>query len=304
MAALVAPSWAIAVALSVPFAVQGIADSSHVLLLVSAGESGGQGSQLSCGLFNRTFAVYSSLVSFFLPLAVMLVADIRSIRILRNSMPRRRGCRLRGLTERRAVDETVTVEDNTQDATSIQSPAQAPMIAADENVHLTESSPKSRTPIAKRDSSSELNLLHPSSSSSHYLPRQRSELKAQRSSQERKDKLRSKSVVYINMFVSGGSSSVKINSRERRAEKTLIWVFVAFVVLWLPFFCTNLAYGLCDDTCRIPSELFGVFTWLGYLSSGVNPCIYTYLNRDFRNAFKTIITCKRIGRPRLARQYS
>jgi len=68
---------------------------------------------------------------------------------------------------------------------------------------------------------------------------------------------RNRSVVYINMLaVSGGTgrgrtgpgrfgsgTGMKINSRERRAERTLIWVFLAFVVLWLPFFCANLTYG-------------------------------------------------------------
>lgn len=347
VAALVAPSWAIAVALSVPFAVQGVADSNHVLLLVSSaagegsdgggggGGAAGESSQLSCGLFNRSFAIYSSLVSFFLPLGVMIVADIRSIRILRDSMPRRsrrrrhrppppRGHHLRGETMA-GEDVDGTTSSQAPTTSMIQAPSTA-AAAADEassaNVHLTESSsPKSSsssrtltTIVARNNSSSELNLLHASSSSSysssHYLPRQRSEVakgqsSSQQQQQQRKDKPRSQSsIVYINMLVSGGGTSVKINSRERRAERTLIWVFVAFVVLWLPFFCTNLAYGLCDDTCRIPSELFVVFTWLGYLSSGVNPCIYTYLNRDFRNAFKKLIVCERMGKPRLARQYS
>lgn len=39
----------------------------------------------SCGIFDRTFAVYSSLVSFFIPLVVMLVADARSIQTLRRN---------------------------------------------------------------------------------------------------------------------------------------------------------------------------------------------------------------------------
>lgn len=38
---------------------------------------------------------------------------------------------------------------------------------------------------------------------------------------------------------------VRMHGRERRAGRTLIWVFAIFVALWLPFFCTNLAYGLC-----------------------------------------------------------
>ena len=103
----------------------------------------------------------------------------------------------------------------------------------------------------------------------------------------------------------GSGTGVKINSRERRAERTLIWVFLAFVVLWLPFFCANLTYGLCRS-CEVPASVFAVFTWLGYLSSGVNPCIYTYLNSDFRKAFRNILACRRLGSraSRFPRQYS
>lgn len=44
--------------------------------------------------------------------------------------------------------------------------------------------------------------------------------------------------------------------------------------------------------CNIPESVFIAFTWLGYLSSGVNPLVYTILNHDFQNAFRTIITCR------------
>ena len=77
------------------------------------------------------------------------------------------------------------------------------------------------------------------------------------------DRLRNRSAVYINMLaVSGGTgggrtgpvrlgsgTGVKINSRERRAERTLIWVFLAFVVLWLPFFCANFDCKPSRVTC-------------------------------------------------------
>jgi len=135
----------------------------------------------------------------------------------------------------------------------------------------------------------------------------------------RPEPLHNRSVVYINMLAVSGSTrpgrtapgrissvaGVKVNSRERRAERTLLWVFLAFVVLWLPFFCANLTYGLCRS-CEVPADVFAAFTWLGYLSSGVNPCIYTYLNSDFRKAFRNILACRRLaGRSsRFPRQYS
>jgi len=89
VAALVAPAWTIAVALSVPFVVQGVLDRRLVLARLhppddlpprfvyraSAARVTSRhrlhpldDERLSCGIFNRTFAVYSSLVSFFIPL--------------------------------------------------------------------------------------------------------------------------------------------------------------------------------------------------------------------------------------------
>ena len=103
-------------------------------------------------------------------------------------------------------------------------------------------------------------------------------------------KARSTSLVIIEMLASG-REGFRSTGRERRAEKTLIWVFLIFVLLWMPFFTTNLVYGLCS-LCDVPPLLFHIFTWLGYLSSGVNPAIYTLLNRDFRMAFQNILCCK------------
>ena len=119
-------------------------------------------------------------------------------------------------------------------------------------------------------------------------------------------------MIYIDMLAACGST--KTNGRERRAEKTLIWVFAAFVVLWLPFFCVNFIYGLCgiemlfstadSPTCDVPPNVIVAFTWLGYVSSGVNPCIYTLLNRDFRSAFFHLITCRHGQLRRRARDLS
>jgi len=51
-------------------------------------------------------------------------------------------------------------------------------------------------------------------------------------------------------------------------------------------------FGGNGSGCNIPESAFIAFTWLGYLSSGVNPLVYTLLNHDFQNAFRTIVTCR------------
>lgn len=264
--ALLVPTWTISIAISLPLIVQGISNHQHVLIVLD--DLGPQ-----CGIFDQTFAIYSSLVSFFLPLLIMIIADIRSVQILRNaSKVAIRAPRVLQLThsftrspisskdqstyELAESDTTSTVQSPMIDYGSAgPSPSEPDMVilTPPPNVDFDANPPPpSRPPVARS---------------------------------------RSKSVNYINILATRGMGMVKLNSRERRAERTLIWVFVCFVVLWLPFFCTNLTYGLCKR-CNIPGDLFLCFTWLGYISSGVNPCIYTFLNKDFRNAFKKIILCK------------
>ena len=66
-----------------------------------------------------------------------------------------------------------------------------------------------------------------------------------------------------------------------------------FCACWVPFFVTNLLYGLCRHVgcVRHADTLFRVFTWLGYINSGMNPVIYACSLRDFRRAFARRLLC-------------
>jgi len=418
VAALVVPAWAIAVTLSIPFVVQGVMDTSHVLRRITNDEGSvmgwvpspgsnassssasfnanasisrgwetyseaeGEGEvEYHCGIFNRSFAIYSSLVSFFLPLAVMVFADIRSVQILRKNMQlpllhkdtaflsgtmstaskhSRPRCRasvtalsLYCYKPKKRKNSVVTSVQGINGAKPFEAPlstgdelASSPVadmtvlsqvtlvslatsmssIKDSEGIRPYRSMRMTSPMIVVTEASSTSPVTSPSrkqlngaSQGVHHhrkvgegcatllLPlragggdvilgngdvgTQRGEDMSEGREDLNNSRSRSRSMVYIDMLASCGTT--KVNGRERRAEKTLIWVFATFVALWLPFFCTHLAYGLGGHACSIPDELFVVFTWLGYLSSGVNPCIYTLLNRDFRKAFKNIVLCRR-----------
>lgn len=95
-------------------------------------------------------------------------------------------------------------------------------------------------------------------------------------------------------------------AREQKAAKTLGIVVGVFIICWLPFFVTNVLFGLCNTSCvSNPDLLFPVFTWLGYLNSGVNPVIYALSMRDFRRAFSRIIfaCCPKTRYMQTRRQY-
>lgn len=49
--------------------------------------------------------------------------------------------------------------------------------------------------------------------------------------------------------------------------------------------------SLCGAACPCPDVLVLVLFWIGYFNSTLNPLIYAYFNRDFRDAFRNTLEC-------------
>ncbi|XP_067231435.1 5-hydroxytryptamine receptor 2A [Chanodichthys erythropterus] len=79
---------------------------------------------------------------------------------------------------------------------------------------------------------------------------------------------------------------------EQRASKVLGIVFFLFLVMWCPFFITNVLIAICRDCNEHLHTLINIFVWVGYVSSGVNPLIYTLFNDTYRQAFARYLQCK------------
>ncbi|XP_026572439.1 5-hydroxytryptamine receptor 2C isoform X2 [Pseudonaja textilis] len=92
------------------------------------------------------------------------------------------------------------------------------------------------------------------------------------------------------LFRKGTMQSI---NNERRASKVLGIVFFLFLVMWCPFFITNIMSVLCQEACdqAVLRELLDVFVWVGYICSGVNPLVYTLFNKTYRRAFSNYIRC-------------
>ncbi|XP_072750684.1 octopamine receptor beta-1R isoform X3 [Anoplolepis gracilipes] len=73
---------------------------------------------------------------------------------------------------------------------------------------------------------------------------------------------------------------------EHKAARTLGIIMGAFLLCWLPFFIWYLTTSLCGEACYCPNTVVSVLFWIGYFNSALNPLIYAYFNRDFRDAFK------------------
>ncbi|XP_076265292.1 octopamine receptor beta-2R-like [Rhynchophorus ferrugineus] len=78
---------------------------------------------------------------------------------------------------------------------------------------------------------------------------------------------------------------------EHKAARTLGIIMGVFILCWLPFFLWYVATTLCGDECPTPDWLIGMLFWVGYFNSALNPLIYAYFNRDFREAFKDTLLC-------------
>jgi hypothetical protein len=91
-----------------------------------------------------------------------------------------------------------------------------------------------------------------------------------------------------NLVTSRTKSSAVRN--EQKAVKVLGVVFVIFVIAWFPFCIMNLLQAVCKRCYDNPSLVNG-FIWLGYVSSTINPLVYTIFNRNFRLKFIALLKC-------------
>ncbi|XP_042350850.1 5-hydroxytryptamine receptor 2A-like [Plectropomus leopardus] len=92
-----------------------------------------------------------------------------------------------------------------------------------------------------------------------------------------------------------GRRTMQSISNEQKASKVLGVVFFLFVVMWCPFFITNVLVVACDPAvcdAGLMGGLLNVFVWVGYLSSAVNPLVYTLFNKTYRAAFLRYVRCR------------
>ena len=80
----------------------------------------------------------------------------------------------------------------------------------------------------------------------------------------------------------------KKQASEMKAAKTIGVVVGAFLICWLPFFIFVLGFAHNKNNFRPPPHSYEFIKWMEYLNSGLNPVIYTCMNRTFRRAFRRL----------------
>uniref|UniRef100_A0A0A9X0P7 G-protein coupled receptor moody n=1 Tax=Lygus hesperus TaxID=30085 RepID=A0A0A9X0P7_LYGHE len=99
----------------------------------------------------------------------------------------------------------------------------------------------------------------------------------------------------MRQHASAGSGKDKKEMKSKRNEwritKMVLAIFLSFLMCYLPITIIK----VCDSNVQYP-VLHVVAYLLLYLSACINPIIYVIMNNQYRQAYKTILLCKR---PRL-----
>ncbi|XP_036406104.1 trace amine-associated receptor 1-like [Megalops cyprinoides] len=86
--------------------------------------------------------------------------------------------------------------------------------------------------------------------------------------------------------VNSQNKIISSNKMDQKATKTLTLIVGIFLVCWTPFYLTNFVASCIQY--NIPSLLYEIFMWIGYLNSLFNPIIYVFFYSWFRTQIQKL----------------
>ncbi|XP_070571272.1 G-protein coupled receptor moody-like [Ptychodera flava] len=81
----------------------------------------------------------------------------------------------------------------------------------------------------------------------------------------------------------------KWSKTELKVTKQLFFIFTVFCICWLPYCFANLS----DRNSIVPNELHKTVAALAWFNSSLNPYLYAWMNRNFRDAYKRLLCCRK-----------
>ncbi|CAF4513433.1 unnamed protein product, partial [Rotaria sp. Silwood2] len=264
--------WTFSIAISCTILILGFTNEKNILVISNDNKR-------FCALNNNTFIIYGSIVCFCVPCILMLVTY--------------------SLTIRRLQKEAAKCYSDPDDHSIMMSQASARLRRHKSTRKIRSSSHNSKknvlkdlsssTPIQTPTSSRSIALLETDSKSNHleWPKSSRSSLASNTPNTHQRSFIHRTFVQKAVHAFKGGTETTS----ERRAMKVLGIVFFVFLVAWLPFSILNILSVVCPS-CGIQASLLNLTSWLGYISSNLNPIIYTAFNVRFRRAFVSILTCQ------------
>uniref|UniRef100_F1KX22 5-hydroxytryptamine receptor 2B n=1 Tax=Ascaris suum TaxID=6253 RepID=F1KX22_ASCSU len=255
--------WLITILISCPIAIAALIDPTNIL------------QRNSCAISNRYYMVYGSTFAFLIPFIVMAVTYTKTTTLLKkqaSQLSQRASNRSNGL--RRTLPHRRLGQSSMSNGMLHKNSV---------NIGGYSSLRGTHPPLLIED---ELQLTALPSDSKNKEER----------GKLRRIGARTSSAIFAVTSRISRKSSLLITSQdlanEHKATRVLAVVFGCFFVCWTPFFAANFAVGFCGESCAVPPGIASLFLWLGYVSSTINPLIYTIFNRRFRQAFLRIIRCQ------------
>ncbi|ETN75213.1 7 transmembrane receptor [Necator americanus] len=254
--------WIITLIISCPIAVLASYDHTNIL------------QNNSCMIFSRHYIIYGSTLTFLIPFCVMFVTYLRTTTLLNKQasiLSQKANDKLNGNGLRRTMPHRKLGHVRTNSTSTAAT--------------FTSSTYKSSINGPKTSTVSYSNGYHNSVvelEAPSHIPKNASILGhksiAKRSTINRWKSRTSSYLSNIALRV-GRRNSLQAASQElaneHKATRVLAVVFICFFICWTPFFVANFIVGFCGALCTMPPWLGSVFLWLGYISSTVNPIIYT-----------------------------
>ena len=88
------------------------------------------------------------------------------------------------------------------------------------------------------------------------------------------------------------SDTVRETRLEVKMAKTVSFVFMFLVIVWIPVLILEIFYAIGSQSCII-EQLGVVSVWLTCSNGVMNPVVYSLRNKDFRHAILQLLHCKR-----------
>lgn len=248
----------------------------------------------------RGYVVYSSMGSFFIPLAIIIFVYIKIFQKTRKRLRKRaQASNLQVLSKTTGSTKTVTQvvangNPTSQGKLGDNGHGESAILAVQERV---EDKPSMKQSIIAKVKRNQNVFCRCEGSSSNGKENEIEEtqiiIRTDAESSETGGKRKGGSITNpqseMHKFI---SEKAKISlSKERKAARTMAVIVTTFIVCWLPFFLMYVILPFCS-VCTPSEKVVGFITWLGYVNSTLNPIIYTIFNLDFRVAFSRIILCK------------
>lgn len=80
------------------------------------------------------------------------------------------------------------------------------------------------------------------------------------------------------------------HDKERKIFVTLSYIIFSYLICWVPFHIVFDISAINPDL--VPENVYTFTFWLTYFNSTLNPFLYAYTSKEFRQAFKRVIQCR------------